>query len=77
MNGESSKIQRAQARASWPVHVYKLGEEPNEDLSAFTTAEERLAMMWPLALEAWKLSGKPFPSYTREAMPVSLRNLRD
>jgi hypothetical protein len=69
------KTQRALARASWPIHVYKLGEESSENLSASTTVEERLAMMWPLALEAWQLSGKPLPTYSRETMPVSIRKL--
>lgn len=29
----------------WPVRVYRLGEEPTDDLSATTTADERLAMV--------------------------------
>jgi hypothetical protein len=61
---------RAAARASWPVRVYRLGEEPDDDLSATTTAEERLAMMWPLALDAWASSGRPMPDYPREKTPV-------
>ena len=32
-------------------------------------------MMWPLAVEAWRLTGRPMPEYTRETMPV--RVLRD
>ncbi len=27
-------------------------------------------MMWPLALEAWSLGGKPLPDYTRSETPV-------
>ena len=57
----------------WPVRVFALGEEPRDDLSATTTPEERLALMWTLALEGWQLSGRPLPSYAREATPVSLR----
>jgi hypothetical protein len=73
----TSQTERAKARAIWPIHVYKLGKEPSEDLSASTTADERLAMMGPLALEAWKLSGQPLPTYTRETMPVSTRKLKE
>lgn len=29
----------------------------------------RLAMMWPLSVEAWLLSGRPLPDYRREEMP--------
>lgn len=57
-------------RASWPVCKYRLGEEPNDDLSGLTTPEERLAMMWPLALEAWTLAGRPMPIITRAELPV-------
>lgn len=67
---ESDRRRRAAARRSWPVAVYRLGEEPGEDLSATTTAEERLAMVWPLTLEAWRLAGRELPSYERAEMPV-------
>ena len=59
-------------RSDWPVNVYKLSEEPGEDLSATTTPAERLAMMWPLALEAWALLGKELPDYDRANMPVAV-----
>ncbi len=48
----------------------RLGDEPGDDLSATTTAEERIAMMWPLATEAWSLTGRPMPDYEREEAPV-------
>lgn len=57
------------------MRVYRLGAEPSEDLSATTTAEERLAMMEPLALEAYALSGRSWPSYRRAECPVRLRRL--
>lgn len=57
-------------RASWPVWWFALGEEPSDDLSATTTAEQRLAMMWPLAVDAWTLAGLPIPDYPRSAAPV-------
>jgi len=61
---------RAEARQGWPLRAFPLGADPGEDLSATTTAEERLAMMWPLALEAWALTGRPLPDYARSSMPV-------
>jgi hypothetical protein len=57
-------------RSTWPVRKFRLGEEPSDDLSHATTAEERLAMVWTLTLEAWALLGEPLPEYTRETMPV-------
>jgi hypothetical protein len=67
---------RGGMRAAWPVRLHRLGQEPGEDLSATTTAEERLAMMWPLALEAFGLAG-PLPAYRREDAPVVVRRLRE
>jgi hypothetical protein len=68
------QVRRA-ARARWPVRGFRLGEEPGEDLSATTTADERLAMMWPLALEAWRLTGRPLPDYRRQAAPIRVCRL--
>ena len=63
---EGSRVRRQ----SWPVRKYRLGSEPSDDLSDSTTAEQRLEMMWPLALEAWSLSGEPLPDYVRSEAPV-------
>ena len=35
-------------RSHWPVRIYRLGEEPDDDLSASTTLTERLEMVWTL-----------------------------
>ena len=34
-----------------------------------STPQERLASMWQLALDAWAMSGKPLPVYTRAEIP--------
>jgi hypothetical protein len=41
-------------------------------LSAQTSAAERIAMMWPLALEAWTLAGRTIPDYSRQNLPSRL-----
>jgi hypothetical protein len=46
-------------RRDYPVRVYRRGEQPPEPDPTATTVEERLAMMWPLALEAWAFKGEP------------------
>jgi hypothetical protein len=51
------------------VAIYPLGGQPSDDLSRWTTAEERIAMMWPLALDAWTTSGRALPDYGRQDMP--------
>jgi hypothetical protein len=61
-------------RRDWPVRVYRLGEEPGDDLSQTTSAEERLDMVWTLTLEAWSLSGRAHPQYSRAETPVTRRS---
>ncbi|MGE5236889.1 MAG: hypothetical protein ACM3O7_11125 [Acidobacteriota bacterium] len=61
---------RTADRQRWPIRRFTLGSQPGDDLSAQTTAEERLEMMWPLALEAWALAGFTLPNYRRDETPV-------
>lgn len=62
-------------RSDWPVRVFRLGEEPGDDLSATTTPEERLAMVETLTLEAFALAGLARPSYSRAQSPMARRPL--
>ena len=66
---DSTREARRAARAHWPVRKYRIEDEPGPDLSATTTADERLAMMWPLARDAWTLAGLTIPDYPRDRMP--------
>lgn len=68
--GDSAREARRAARARWPVRKFRLADQPGPDLSATTTADERLAMMWPLARDAWTLAGRTIPDYPRDRMPV-------
>ncbi len=61
-------------RSSWPVRRFKLGEEPSDDLSAQTTPEERIEMVWSLTLDAWVASGMP-EATPRATWPVRVRRL--
>lgn len=61
------------ARSKWPVRVYRLGAEPGDDLSGTTSVEARVAMIWPLTMEAWELAGLSLPQYSRHETPVSRR----
>ena len=73
----SPRHRRARARGSWPVRKTRLGQEPPEDLSAHTTAAERIGMMWSLARDAWAMAGRPITAYRREEMPITRRHLPD
>ena len=57
-------------RDRWPVQVREMSRVVEDDLSASTTAEDRLAMMWPLAREAWSFAGLDLPDYSRDQAPV-------
>ena len=57
----------------WPARVIRGGHELGEDdLSGATTPEERLAMMWPLAEQAWSFARRPVPAYDRRSMPAAV-----
>ena len=71
-DSEVAREQRRAARARWPIARFRLGEEPPDDLAETTTPAERIAMMWPLAVEAWTLAGRPLPVYDRTNMPARM-----
>jgi hypothetical protein len=57
-------------RQTWPTALYRPGQElPDDDLSATTTPEERLQMMWELVEQSWAIAGRPIPSYDRSTTP--------
>jgi MOSC domain-containing protein YiiM len=62
---------RKAARRSWPARVIRPGDvSDDDDLSLSTTPEERVAMMWFLAEQAWAFARRPLPAYDRSAMPA-------
>jgi hypothetical protein len=61
---------RSARRRDWVVRVFRLGEEPGDDLSDVTSPTQRVEMVWELSARMWELSGQPVPAYTRERMPV-------
>jgi hypothetical protein len=63
---------RRVARARWPIVRVGPGEEQLDDLSETTTPTERIAMMWQLAEEAWRVAGRALPSYARTRLPARL-----
>lgn len=59
---------RRRARLAWPSRVLRLGEEPPEEIIG--SAEERIAAVWAMTLEAWAIAGKPLPTYERHETPI-------
>ena len=65
---DSTPASRAAARrVTWTI---TRGHAPA--VPAETTPGQRLAMVWALSLDAWVLSGQPFPTYTRAEMPCRM-----
>ena len=72
MDSREAEERRRAARARWPIARFRLGEEPPDNLSEVTTPAERIAMMWTLAESAWKVAGRPWPTYDRPNIPARL-----
>jgi hypothetical protein len=60
-----------------PARVYRLGDEPGDDLTAITTADERVAMVWELSARMWEFGGAQASTYTRATIPVVVHHARD
>jgi hypothetical protein len=60
---------RAARRAGWPGSKSRLGDADDAVSTKATTPSERVAMVWSLTLDAWAMSGKPLPTYTRAEIP--------
>lgn len=69
MGDHEDRAERAGRRGSWPIRRTDLSQQ-SDDLSGETTAADRIAMMWPLALEAWRVAGLPIPEYERKDAPI-------
>jgi hypothetical protein len=60
---------------SMKSRVVRLGSPEAGDQRMGGTLEDRVAALAELTLEAWRLSGRPFPTYTRATMPILLATL--
>ena len=58
------------------VKVFRLGDEPADDLTESTTPQERLEILRELTDRAWRLTGRGFPSYSRREIPVRVTRIR-
>ncbi len=62
-------------RTNWPVRILAAGEQSTDDLSASSTAEERLEMVWVLSRRMWELTGHRSPALARENIPIRILRL--
>ncbi len=59
------------SRASWPVEARSLADADRAAVMGGTAAE-RIAAVWELTVQAWALSGRDIPAYTRAETPVAV-----
>ena len=57
-------------RSLGPIRVFRLGAEPGDDLSATTTPEERVSLVWELSRRLWALTGQTAPMGPRNRLPI-------
>jgi hypothetical protein len=57
------------------ARVFRLGEEPRDDLSATMTSAERVELLRELSERAWRLSGRSVPEYSRARIPIKVTRL--
>lgn len=72
MYAMSSVAERKAARRNWPIKAVPLSSVDEIELARSTTTEQRLSMMWQLAVDAWEMSGKALPQYERDVIPGRL-----
>jgi hypothetical protein len=58
-----------EAKSSPRARVVRLTDAVSDDLSATTTAAERVEMVGLLSRRMWEISGRPMPSYARSETP--------
>jgi hypothetical protein len=57
------------------ARVVPLRSDEAGDAHMGGTPSERVAAVATLTMEAWRLAGRPLPSYTRATMPVVVSTL--
>ena len=63
----------ARQQRPWPVVVRSLHDEPPDDQAGHMNGEARVELVWTLSARMWELTGRPFPSYARSAIPVRIQ----
>ena len=68
---QSAEHSAAERRSRLKARVFPLGREPCDDLTATTTAAERIEMVARITADLWARSGTVIPVYKRHEIPVA------
>jgi hypothetical protein len=74
---DSSRAERARARAGWPGRVTTLDDQDDAAIVRGHTASERIAMVHRVTLDAWAATRRSIPQYSRSEMPGRVIRARD
>lgn len=70
---DERRARRAEERRrTWASELTTLDRHSNHSVAS---KEAALSVMWELAQQAWALSGRPLPTYSRATMPGALIDL--
>lgn len=64
-------------RGRMTARIVPLASREAGDARMAGTLEERLAAVAELTAEAWRLAGRPLPTYPRATMPIVIASLKD
>jgi len=66
---QDARAKRVSRRSTWPGRKMTLEEAAMEESSGPVPAEQLFQVMWQMAVDAWALSGREIPTYTRANTP--------
>ena len=64
-------------KRNMPMRIVPLSSVEAGDAFVDGTVNERLALVSLLSRRAWATTGRPYPAYTRSAMPIRITRLAD
>ena len=68
-----TRDERRSRRLAWPGRLLRQSDESELDPDVLAMSpSERLALVWRLTEDAWAMSGKEIPQYSRAQMPGRL-----
>ena len=66
---QDEREKRASQRAKWPGRKMTLEEAAQQEPAGPVPPAQLFQVMWQLAVDAWTLSGREIPTYSREDAP--------
>lgn len=62
----------ASRRAALSIRKLDRDDPPGDDLSASTSPEQRITLVWELTQRMWALTGRAWPDIPRDRLPIRI-----